>query len=440
MIVGANLKIYTLSTHTCKCDEKHIIMNKMFKRHRKKNLLVLGSSGGVSNAFLRYLIHHRDYFNKLILLDRNERVKSDIYLDHKGLDYTFIHKEIKLPEEEEAYLRILHEHRIDIVLDLTDMNSIPALEATNKAGVSYINTAMCDTKRIVSELVHDVYARKDTFNKAVHILCTGMNPGVVNMWVRFGIEKFGVPTQITHFEYDTSTEAQRWKSMMTWSLKEYVIESVRDPSGIVEGRDKVKLLYPNALSHRVPMRHLLAPIMDLPQYPNGFQVMHEENLSIGQRYNVPSQFIYAVDMNTMEFLINKYETTNHITVEDLVLGNNTSQILDGADNIGVILDYPDKNVYYFNSSPNVSAIGTNGTYTQVVVGVFSALCVLLFDRLPKKAYFVEDLFDSHYRYFLFDNMRVEEYVFKKHGESMKLLEYNPKIRLKRRKRFEHFYF
>ncbi len=413
----------------------------MFRKSAgKKNLLLLGASGGVSNAFLHFLVHHRDFFKNLILLDRNDHVLHNIYIDHRRLDYTFIHKEIKLPEEKNAYLKILKEHKIDIALDLTDMDTIPVLEATNKAGVSYINTAMCDSKAIVSKLVYDVYSRKEKIHNAVHILCTGMNPGVVNMWVRFGIEKFGVPNEIIHFEYDTSTEAARWKSMMTWSLKEYIIESIRDPSGLVLGRDNVKLLYPNALSHRVPMRHILNPIMDLPHYPQGFQVMHEENLSIGQKYNIPSQFVYAVDQRTMDFLITKYEETKHVTVEDLVLGNNTSEILNGADSIGVILEYGDKKVYYFNTAPNVSAVGVNGTYSQVVIGVFSALCTILFDHLHKGTYFVEDLFNSHYRYYMFDNMRVEEYVFKKHHESLKLLEYNPKIRLQRRKRFEHFYF
>jgi hypothetical protein len=146
-----------------------------------------------------------------------------------------------------------------------------------------------------------------------------------------------------------------------------------------------------------------------------------------------------VDKRTMDFVLKKYTETGNVSVDDLVLGNNTSEILNGADSIGVILNYPDKKVYYFNTAPNVSVIGTNGTYAQVIVGVFSALMVMAFDRLPKKAYFVEDLFDSRYRSYLFDNMRVEEYVFKKHKDSLHLTHYNPKIRVKRRAHFEHFY-
>jgi len=35
---------------------------------KKINLLVLGASGGVSNAFLHYPSHHRNFFDKIVLL------------------------------------------------------------------------------------------------------------------------------------------------------------------------------------------------------------------------------------------------------------------------------------------------------------------------------------------------------------------------------------
>jgi len=113
--------------------------------------------------------------------------------------------------------------------------------------------------------------------------------------------------------------------------------------------------------------------------------------------------------------------------------------LDGADNIGVLLIYSDKKVYYFNSASNMAAIGTNGTYTQVIIGIFSALFTLMFDKLKPATYFVEDLYDTHYKHFMFDNMRVEEFVFKKNKDHLKLLNYNPMIKLKRDKKFKHLY-
>lgn len=406
---------------------------------KKKNLLLLGASGGVSNAFLHYLTHHRNIINKLILLDKSDAVKTDPYIDHKVLNYTFLHKEIDVNNNSDQYLKILSETATDIVLDLTDVDSIPIIDATNKAGISYINTALNSEPQTVTDLVYNVYPRKNNLNNNVHILCTGMNPGVVNMWVRFGIEKYGVPKQILHFEYDTSMMATGFRSMVTWSIKEFLVESFRDPSGVALGKDQVKNLMPNGITHKINMKKILSPIMKLNKYPYGFPMLHEENLTIAQKYNIPSKFIYAVHPKTMAFMEKKFKEKGKITKEDFVLADNTSKILEGADNIGVILDYGHEKVYYFNSAPNIAAIGTNGTYTQVIVGVFASLFTLLFDKPANGAYFVEDLWDSHYKYYLFDNMRVQEFMFKKKKDEWKIGSYNPQIKLRRMNHFEHLY-
>jgi homospermidine synthase len=405
----------------------------------KLNLLVIGASGGVANAFLHHLSDYRNLFNKVVLLDRDNKVLEDTFIDHELLNYTFIHKDIVLPEKEKEYLGLLSENKIDVVLDITDMNSLEIIAATNKAGISYINTAMNDDKKTVSELLREIYPKKNKINKAPHILCTGMNPGNVNMWVRYGIEKFGIPKGLTHFEYDTSKVAKKWHPMMTWSIHEFLIEAVRDPSGIVLGKNKVKKLLPNALENRKSMERILKPIMKLNTYPQGLTVLHEENLSIGFKYNIPSKFIYAVNPKTMDVLTKIYERKGNVTKNDLELGDNTNEILDGADSIGVILDYHDKQVYYFNTISNVAVIGTNATYTQVIVGIFAAIFTLLFDKLKPAVYFVEDLYDTHYRYFMFDNMRIQEFVFSKHKNSLKLNKYHPMIKVHRKNRFEHLY-
>lgn len=409
------------------------------RSYKKKNLLLIGASGGVSQAFLRYLSHHRDLLGTLVLWDKSDSIKTDPYINHSELNYTFIHSELKLPEQEKDYIQFLKDKKIQIVIDLTDMDSIPILEATNAAAASYVNTAMNAEKEYVDELVLNVYPRKEKINKAPHILCTGMNPGVVNMWVRHGIEKFGVPKEIVHFEYDTSTIALEWRAMMTWSLKEFLVECVRDPSGKMLGRDQVEHLQPNALKHRIDLKNILSPIMQLDEYPQGFTVLHEENISIAQKYNVPSKFIYSFNLKTMQQLVELYDEQQNVFKKDLIHGDNIRHPLDGADNIGVLLKYEGKRVYYFNSSPNNSAIGTNGTYTQVVVGVYAALFVLLFDNLKYGAYFVEDLYDTHYRHYLFDNMRVEEYVFEKKNDEYKLKSYNPRVEIKRKDYTEHIY-
>jgi hypothetical protein len=295
---------------------------------------------------------------------------------------------------------------------------------------------MNDDKKNIVELIYDVYPRRNKINKARHILCAGMNPGVVNMWVRYGIEKFGVPKEIIHFEYDTAKIAKKWKPMMTWSIKEFLVENVRDPSGVALGRGEVKQLFPNALKYRVNMKSILQPILKLDKYPRGFVVLHEENLTIAQKYNVPSKFIYAINLQTMENLIKIYQKRKKVTAKDLIKGDNTNVILDGSDNIGVILRYKDKDVYYFNTIPNNTVMGTSATYLQTVIGVFAALFVLLYDNLSKGVYFPEDLFNTHFKSYVFENMRVQEFVFKKQKTGLKILSYNPEIRVKN-KNTEH---
>ena len=127
-------------------------------------------------------------------------------------------------------------------------------------------------------------------------------------------------------------------------------------------------------------------------------------------------------------MTNLYQRKKKIAIKDLAHGDNVSEVLNGADNIGVMLDYADKQVYYFNSLPNSPIMATNATYTQVIVGIFAALFVLVFDVIEPKVYFVEDLFYTHYRHYIFSNLRVEEFVFKKmRGNKTKLIDYTPKI-------------
>jgi homospermidine synthase len=406
---------------------------------RKKNLLILGASGGVANAVLHYLAHHRNFFNKIILLDKRKKVLSNQYVDHKALDYIFMHKDLKFPKDEAYYQQILKKHRIDIVLDITDMDSLPVLESTDRAGISYINTALNDSKETVSNLVFQINEKKKQLKSAPHILCTGMNPGIVNMWVAYGIEKFGKPSEITHFEYDTSKVAKKWKSMMTWSINEFIEEAVKDVGGYMLGKDKVKPLFPNAIENRVYMKSILEPILKLEKYPHGFSVLHEENVSIAQKYDIPSRFIYAVNMKTMENLIKIYESKHKVGEDDLILGDNTNEVLEGSDSIGVILEYPEKRIYYFNTVPNIAVIGTNATYLQVAIGIFAALFSLLFDKLKKGTHFIEDLHNTHFKYYMFDNMRVQEFIFEKNKKGLRLENYNPEIRIKRNNRFEHIY-
>lgn len=60
---------------------------------KRPNLLLLGASGGVAQVFLQYLVHHREFFGKLVLLSRKNRIKNNTHLEHKKLDYVYVKKQ-----------------------------------------------------------------------------------------------------------------------------------------------------------------------------------------------------------------------------------------------------------------------------------------------------------------------------------------------------------
>jgi saccharopine dehydrogenase-like NADP-dependent oxidoreductase len=221
------------------------------------------------------------------------------------------------------YLRLLKTHGIDIVIDLSVNETRAMLEVADRAGVSYINTGVANRPgENFSEVVLDLVKRKASLWNAPHILCSGMNPGIVNMWVRRGIEKFGVPKSIVHFEYDTGQPVDGGPPIIAWSRETLVDEIVNDPAGYVEGRNKIRLVQPNPLKNRVSMEEVLRPIMNLPVYPRGFLLLHEENITLGQEYDVPSRFIFSLKTETMDYLEEVYDKNSEVPLDTLALGDN----------------------------------------------------------------------------------------------------------------------
>ena len=383
------------------------------------NLLILGASGNVARAFLRRLGGRRAHFGRLLLLDKSDRVLDDRNLEHRRLDYRFVRHRLRFPQGNTYYRQLLRRYQIDVVVDLTDADTLPVFKATDAAGVSYVCTSLNDDRRDAVELVNAVHPTHKRRCKAPHILCSGMNPGVVNAWVHHGVRAFGVPREIVHFEYDTSMAADRWRPLITWSRKEFLTEAVWERTGaVVDGVPKLKPT--NALHHREDLEPIMKPVVSLPSYPRGFLVLHEENLTIGRTLGTSSKFIYAVHPKTMAYITRRWRHRGKVPISDLEIGDNTSIPLKGTDTVGVYLEYPRRRVYYLHSMANRDVVGTSATCSQVAVGIFAALCTLLHERLRPRIYFVGDLYDTLYTHVLFCNMRVEQFVFTKRKRSLVL--------------------
>ena len=237
----------------------------------------------------------------------------------------------------------------------------------------------------------------------------------------------GKPREIVHFEYDTSTAADGWRPIVTWSRKEFISELAGDPTGkVVAGRPVI--FRTRAIQHRVAMRDILKPVFPLATYPSGFLVLHEENLTLGEALGVSSKFIYALHPKTMAYLARRWRRRGQLLVSDLRVGDNTTMPLAGEDTIGVCLEYPRRRVYYLHSLANSAVMGANATCTQVAVGVYAALFTMLRDSLAPRIYFVSDLYDTVYPQVLFANMRVEHFVFAKRKRHLVLRHHDPALR------------
>jgi homospermidine synthase len=358
----------------------------------KKNVLLIGASGGVARAFLYKMLQFRDEIGRLVLVDRRDHLLHDPLIAPHRIKGEFITSFIDVKNRRSDYLEILRSYDINIVIDLSINETLPILEATDALDISYINTGIVNKKGdSFSAVVLEIIRRKSHQWRSTHILCSGMNPGIVNMWVRRGIEKYGLPIGIVHFEYDTARPRQGWLPIITWSIDTFIDEIINDPAGYMEGADKLKLLYPNPLKNRVRMNDILRPIMHLSDYPRGFLLLHEENITLAQVYDRPSRFVFAVDPRTMDYLEDIYDKKGEIPPGTMKLGDNRGVPLRGSVTVGVLLEYPDRRLYFFNETSHGEISASSASCWQVAAGLYAALFSMLRDPLPNGIYFVEDL-------------------------------------------------
>lgn len=381
---------------------------------KKPNLLIIGASGGVAGAFLQKMAGLRQRFGRLVLIDRKDGLRANRAIPHQVLAYDFICDRLEVAVSPAAYLQLLENCGINIVLDLSVNETRGMLEATDHAGASYISTGIANRPgENFAGVVLDMMQRRTRCWHCPHILCAGMNPGVVNLWVRQAIERFGRPYQVIHFEYDTGRPVNGWCPVVTWSRETFLDEIVNDPAGYMAGRDRLCSIAPNPLKNRVSMEEILKPIMALSCYPKGFLLLHEENITLAQQWDFGSKFLFAIDPRTMDYLETVYDRQGRVPLEDLQLGDNRRIPIQGRVTIGVRLEYPEQAVYLFNTTFHETIVGASGSCWQVAAGIEAALCTLLDAPLPEKLFFMEDLFGTGCERNVMQNLPMESVVLSK---------------------------
>lgn len=377
-----------------------------------RNILIIGAAGGVGRAFLHRIGKERKRLRKLVLVDREDGLSCDPFLPHRFLDYEFIGMNVDEKNGRASYEALLRRHEIQVVIDLSVNETRAILQVTNDNGVSYLNTGIANCMgESFYEVVLDVVERKNSHTwKVPHILCAGMNPGIVNMWVATAVERFGTPRNVVHFEYDRGQPCGKWEPVITWSRETFLDEIGNDPAGYMERRGRVKYLYPNPLKNRMSMKEVLSPILDLEEYPKGFLLLHEENITLAQAYDIPSRFLFAIHPKTMDHLERVYDERGEVSTDMMTLGDNRKVPLEGSVTIGVALDYGDRTVYFLNTTGQDSRPGVSGSCWQVAAGLHAALFTLLDHPLQKGIYFVEDLFGTFCEKLVAENLPVQEVI------------------------------
>ncbi|RMG62166.1 MAG: hypothetical protein D6709_12525 [Chloroflexi bacterium] len=377
-------------------------------------LLILGASGGVAQALLQLLPEYRHEFGELVLMDGRRGVTDSPFLDHRALRYTFIEHHLDIRRADAELAPICTRHAIGIVLDLTDARSLPILKATHRAGASYINTMLNDERFTVPEQHAQILSCRAEFANRPHLLCTGMNPGIVNHWVSQAIVRHGRPHEIAFFEFDSSAPADmpphECAPFITWSRKEFLHEIAEEPGGRLSDGGEIEWLRPNALSHPVDMRPHLAPIVARSSYPRGMLLLHEEVVTLGRRFNLPASFTYGIHPASLAALRSSWLSNDRLTVADLLLADNVTVPLAGSDLVGVWLKYDDRDVRIFNVMHNRDLRGTNDTYRQVAVGVLAGIRAMAHGQIPCGVHFVEDLDSPVFAETVRTHMVVQEHI------------------------------
>jgi hypothetical protein len=379
-----------------------------------KNVLIIGACGGVGRAFLRTLHGERGRLGKLVLVDKKEPWADDGSVSFRELKGEFIKASVDVDKGREDYHRLLKTNQIDIVIDLSVNETRAMLAASDRAGVSYINTGVANRPdENFSEVVLDLVHRQTESWKAPHVLCSGMNPGVVNMWVRMAIAASGVPKNIVHFEYDTGEPVAGGMPIIAWSRETLLDEIVNDPAGYVVGKNRIEFAPPNPLKNRVSMEEVLRPIMSLRVYPRGFLLLHEENITLGQKYDVPSRFLFSLKTETMDYLEKVYDKRKEIPLDTLALGDNGKIPLKGKATVGVCLEYENTREYFFNTTPQGEVPGVSGSCRQVAAGLHAAFRTVVEDPLEKRVYFVEDLLGTTCERLMLNNLPMQHVTIPK---------------------------
>lgn len=375
---------------------------------------IFGSAGGVARALLSLLnksitdstdpLHKFSKQSMLHLIDIKQ--KDIAYYNEicPNLINQIVLKQIDLTDLKEVRKHI-SETETSLIVDLSWADTIDILDICNEFGVFYVNSALENIEVNEDEnlkgftLLERFYRfenAKNRFTNMKGIVCSGMNPGVVQ-WMAYSIMAMHPNEKpLACYIVEKDTTFYKDKSLLdkdiiysSWSPECFLDEAILNYPMIVKGK------VPLHLYKEVYAQEFKVTLGDTQFY--GCLMPHEEVLSLGTLYDMETGFIYKVNDYTTQIIRDNLGCTDDLLNWNLKVLDPSEAELEGEDLVGVLLVYKDKERYMYNvmnSQFTFEKYGINATYIQVACGVYAGICTLLLDKISNGVFYVEELLEK----------------------------------------------
>ncbi len=372
---------------------------------------VLGSGGGVAKSVLSILNRASEDINDPINSFIKEAKLHLIDLKQKDLSYYENHfpnlrDRITLHEFDvnngDTLKSHLEKSNTSIVLDISYGDSVLMLKCCNSLGISYINTALesveVDENQYytgfpLQERYKIFQSHRDEFHNTSAIICSGMNPGVVQ-WMAIDLmnrypDKKPIGCYIVENDtsfFENEDLAEKNTIYTTWFPMGFLDEAINSYPTFMKKHEALFLyneIYELQFKVTLGQKQFYGALMP-----------HEEAITLGKIFDMETGFIYKINDHTTELIKSNLNNIHSLWENPMKVLDPELTPLKGEDLVGILLVFEDKEAYVYNSLNNKETFKkyrTNATYLQVASGVYAALATMLLDNIPKGIYYVDEL-------------------------------------------------
>ncbi|WP_373233064.1 S-adenosylmethionine decarboxylase related protein [Cohnella sp.] len=379
--------------------------------NRARSFTLLGSSGGLAKAVLSLLnaavtdnndpIHGILVQTELHLIDLNQREPlyySDLYPN--------LFSRLHLHQMDLNNLQAFKQHLVDtdsrLVIDVSWADTLEMLNCCNELAIPYVNSAL-ENKAVdedptlygfpLTERYDRFEDQKAHFTNTHAIVCSGMNPGVVQ-WMAFQLQQENpdrTPLACYVVEHDSSffTDAlyvQPQTLYTSWSVECFLDEAILSYPMFVKGH------VPHYLHEEVYSAEYKVRLGEKQFY--GCLMPHEEVLTLGMLRDWEVGFIYRVNDLTTGLIRNHLDHVDELWDWNQQILEPSLGDVSGEDLVGVLFVYDNEEKYLYNvmNSRDIYPIyRTNATYLQVACGVYAAIACILLDPVPRGVHYIDEL-------------------------------------------------